>query len=269
MIYRLLRCLLGTKNQSIIDHKSEILRLAATAERYSEHPLAGALREAAKAANMVLGDPQDFQSFPGMGVRAQVDGWSVLVGNRRLIEETAAVNTDLGALQAEEQAQGKTLLYVALDGKLVGVFSAMDTLRQEVPEALRQMEALGIRRIELLTGDNQPTARALVAALGDGLEIHYRADLLPEDKIQIVREYQQSGSVVVMVGDGVNDAPALAQADIGIAMCSQRRSRQQPGCRGGAYCLDARGLAAGAGGHPSRPAHNGGGENEYCLYCGV
>jgi Cd2+/Zn2+-exporting ATPase/Cu+-exporting ATPase len=211
----------GGEKSIIINQRSEILRLAATAERYSEHPLAGALREAAKAANMVLGDPQDFQSFPGRGARAQVDGRSVLVGNRRLVEVNSEVHTDLDRLQAEKQAEGKTLLYIALDGKLVGVFTAMDTLRQEVPEALRQMRTLGIQRIELLTGDNQPTARALVAALGDGLEIHYRADLLPEDKIQIVRDYQQSGSVVVMVGDGVNDAPALAQADIGIAMCSR------------------------------------------------
>ncbi len=209
----------GVKSE-IIDQKLEILRLAASAERYSEHPLAGALREAAKAAEVVLGEPQDFQSIPGMGVRAQVDERSVLVGNRRLIEENAEVSADLDSLHAGYQALGQTLLYVALDGRLVGVFTAMDTLRQEVPEALRQMSALGIRRIELLTGDNQPTAMALVAALGEGLELHYQADLLPEDKIRIVRGYQQKGNVVMMVGDGINDAPALAQADIGIAMRS-------------------------------------------------
>jgi P-type Cu+ transporter len=211
----------GGEKSQITNQESEILRLAASAERFSEHPLAGALREAAKAADMALGEPQDFQSIPGLGVRARVDGHSVLVGNRRLVEENAAVNTDLDSLQAGYQAQGKTLLYVALDGKLVGVFTAMDTLRQEVPEALRQVSALGIQRIELLTGDNQPTARALAAALGDELELHYQADLLPEDKIRIVRGYQQSGSVVIMVGDGINDAPALAQADIGIAMRSR------------------------------------------------
>jgi len=210
----------GNFKSKFSNQKEKILRLAASAERYSEHPLAGALREAAKAANTALGEPQDFQSIPGMGVRAQVDGRTVLVGNRRLVEEEIEAHTDLDTLQAEYQAQGKTLLYIALDGKLVGVFTAMDTLRQEVPDALRQMDVLGIRRIELLTGDSEPAAKALVGVIGDGLELHYRADLLPEDKIQIVRDYQRKGHVVVMVGDGINDAPALAQADVGIAMRS-------------------------------------------------
>ena len=210
----------GDFKSTFLNQKAKILRLAASAERYSEHPLAGALREAAKAANTALGEPQDFQSIPGMGVRAQVDGRTVLVGNRRLVEEEIEAHTDLDTLQAEYQAQGKTLLYIALDGKLVGVFTAMDTLRQEVPDALRQMDVLGIRRIELLTGDSEPAAKALVGVIGDGLELHYRADLLPKDKIQIVRDYQRKGHVVVMVGDGINDAPALAQADVGIAMRS-------------------------------------------------
>lgn len=111
-------------------------------------------------------------------------------------------------------AQGKTLLWVARDGALVGLIAAADTLRAEVPAALAELRELGVRRIELLTGDNERTATVLAGQLG----VAYRAELLPEDKIRIVREYQAQGHRVVMVGDGVNDAPALAQADVGIAM---------------------------------------------------
>lgn len=188
---------------------SDILLLAASAERYSEHPLAEAVRLAAHAQGLALLEPQGFTPIPGLGVQAQVNGRQVVVGSPRLLPETHA----LPALQ-ELQAQGKTLLVVVVDGKAVGVLAAADTLRPEVPAALAQLRALGIQHLELLTGDHTPSAQALAQELG----VSFRANLLPEDKIRVVQEYQEQGHKVVMIGDGVNDAPALAQANVGMAM---------------------------------------------------
>jgi Cd2+/Zn2+-exporting ATPase/Cu+-exporting ATPase len=186
-----------------------LLALAASAEKYSEHPLAEAVRRAARAQGLALAEPAQFEALPGYGVRARVDGQPVAVGGRRLLPEGAPV-PEGGALEAA----GKTLLYVIHQERLAGLLAAADTSRPEVPAALAEVRALGVRHIELLTGDNERSAAALAGRLG----IAYRANLLPEDKIAIVKAYQAQGRVVVMVGDGVNDAPALAQANVGIAM---------------------------------------------------
>lgn len=187
----------------------ELLRIAAAAEHGSEHPLAEAVRQHAAEQGQAIPSADDFESVPGHGVRARVDGRSVSVGNH-LLNSTG----ELPDIARSLQAAGKTVLLVTIDGEWAGVLAAEDTVRDEVPAALEQIRELGISNITLLTGDHHAVGSALAAKLG----IDYRADLLPDDKIAVVKEYQERGHTVMMVGDGVNDAPAIAQADVGIAM---------------------------------------------------
>src|SRR5216683_2635302 len=189
--------------------QDEVLALAASVERDSEHPLAEAVRQAAAERALPLSEPEHFEAVPGLGVRAEVNGVTISVGNVRMMASSAPVEVT----QALER-QGMTLLLVEQADEMIGILAAADTIRPEVPAALSRLRALGISTIELLTGDNERVAAAQATVLG----ITSRAELLPEDKIRIVKAYQAQGHTVVMIGDGVNDAPALAQADVGIAM---------------------------------------------------
>lgn len=218
--------------QSLTEGQKNLLSLAASAERYSEHPLAEAVRSAAVRFSLPVAEPQDFTSTVGVGVRAIVDGVPVSVGRMSVVErQTQLLPGALGAssqrtvsgLQeaaAHLESQGKTVLYVFQGDQPLGLLAASDTFRLEVPQAISRLKEMGIERIELLTGDNEQSAAALVEHIQkqNGIRIDYRAGLFPEDKIKIVKDYQSKGRTVVMVGDGINDAPALAQADVGIAM---------------------------------------------------
>ncbi|MDR7533019.1 MAG: cation-translocating P-type ATPase [Armatimonadota bacterium] len=198
----------------------EVLALAAAAERDSEHPLAEAVRAAARARGLVARAPDHVEMIPGVGVRAVLDGALVTVG-RCDAADAGMLPGEVDALQAD----GRTLMVVRRDDAPVGVLAAADATRAEVPAALADLRALGFRHIEILTGDHEGAAAAVAGELG----VAYRARLLPEEKIAVVRDYQARGHTVVMVGDGVNDAPALAQADVGIAM----------GAAGSAIALEA------------------------------
>jgi Cd2+/Zn2+-exporting ATPase/Cu+-exporting ATPase len=192
-----------------------ILRLAATAERLSEHPVAVAVRQAAHERGLTPSGPDEFQPLVGLGVRALSGGAQLLVGNRQLLErEGVEVPAGAKAQATAWQAAGKTAFFLAVDGRVVGLLAVADSPRPEVPKALAAMKQMGIERFLLLTGDNEWVARALAAQLG----IEYRAEMLPEEKIAVVKALQEEGHTVLMVGDGVNDAPALAQADVGVAM---------------------------------------------------
>jgi Cd2+/Zn2+-exporting ATPase/Cu+-exporting ATPase len=144
-----------------------------------------------------------------MGVKVEVNGHQVVVGGKRLVQFKGN-----DTLVKKLELQGKTPIFVEQDEKLIGILAAEDTLRSEIPDALSDLCAMGTEHIELLTGDNAISAASLANQLG----ITYQADLLPQDKIAVVKKYQREGHTVIMVGDGVNDAPALAQADVGIAM---------------------------------------------------
>ncbi|WP_349617185.1 heavy metal translocating P-type ATPase [Azotobacter salinestris] len=196
--------------------REDALRLAASLEVGSEHPLAEALLEGARVQGTALAPLQGFDSIPGHGVRGEIDGQSVLLGNRRLMEREGVPLGDAAAELERLQADGKTAMLLASGGRLAAIVAVADTLKPEAREAIAGLRAERIE-VVMLTGDNARTAAAISRALGIDRVI---ADVLPSDKARVVKELQAAGKVVAMVGDGVNDAPALATADIGIAIGS-------------------------------------------------
>ncbi|MCC6856759.1 MAG: copper-translocating P-type ATPase, partial [Microbacteriaceae bacterium] len=193
--------------------ESELVRLAASAEQHSEHPLAAAIVREAAARGLSLTEPIGFQAVVGHGVEATVDGHVVLVGKAALLAQRS-IRSVLAEKAAGLAALGRTPMYVAVDGREAGIIAVADTVRPESKDAIATMHALGLR-VVMMTGDNQRTAEAVASQVG--VDVVF-ADVLPRDKADKVKALQAEGHVVGMVGDGINDAPALAQADVGLAV---------------------------------------------------
>lgn len=192
----------------------EVLRLAASLDQGSEHPLADAIVKAARALGLSLDKPSQFESSSGIGVRGLVSGHKVLLGNTALMQQ-AGLGVDGLMPQAEKlRAEGASVMYLAVDGRLAGLLAVSDPIKTSTPEALEALKAAGLR-IVMATGDGLTTARAVGQRLGID-EVH--GEVKPADKLDLVAQLQREGRVVAMAGDGINDAPALAKADVGIAM---------------------------------------------------
>jgi Cu+-exporting ATPase len=191
-----------------------VLRLAASAERGSEHPLGESIVEHAKAQGVTLGDATAFGAIPGHGIEATIDGVRVLLGNAKLMADRAVALGSLDAAAERMAADGKTPMFVAADGRAIGLVAVADTLKPGAAEAVAGLRRLGLD-VWMITGDNRRTADAIARQVG--IE-HVLAEVLPEGKSAKVKELQALGRRVGMVGDGINDAPALAQADVGLAI---------------------------------------------------
>jgi Cd2+/Zn2+-exporting ATPase len=195
--------------------ETELLRLAAIAEKLSEHPLGRAVVQAALAREVAVPDPEEFTVLPGLGVRARIDDGEVVIGRPRLLSEQGiTVDPDVAARATNLAAVGRTVILVAHNSQVVGMLVLEDTLRPEASKVIMRLKKLGIRTV-LVTGDNSVTAQRIAGELGIS-EVH--ADVLPAQKVEIVKQLQAKGFNVAFVGDGVNDGPALATANVGVAM---------------------------------------------------
>jgi Cu+-exporting ATPase len=194
--------------------ETEFLRLAASVEDASEHPLGEAIVAEAKARRLPLSRPAAFTAEAGRGVSAEVDGMQVQVGNLRWMQERGLGLNGLGPDLDRLQSEGKTAVLVAVDNELRGIFAVADTLKEHSAEAVAALHKMGLK-VAMITGDNRIVAEAIAQRLGLDTVV---AEVLPEQKVAEVRKLQELGEVVAMVGDGINDAPALAQADLGIAI---------------------------------------------------
>ena len=194
--------------------EAELLRLAASLERGSEHPLAEAIVAGAEERGLELAGVEEFKAAAGKGVTGQVEGRSVALGNAGLLADLGIGGADAGESANQRRDEGETVMFVAVEGRLAGLLSVADPVKDTTPEALQALRREGLN-IVMVTGDNERTAKAVASRLGID---QIRADVLPQDKARITKELQAGGAQVAMAGDGVNDAPALAQADVGIAM---------------------------------------------------
>jgi len=193
-----------------------LLQITASAEKHSEHPLGMAIVAGASARGLELFSAENFQALPGLGIQAVINGITVLAGNRKLMDTQGITLSTLETASDKLSTEGKTPMYVAFDGKLAGIIAVADVLKQSSQQAIEKLHQMGIT-VAMITGDNAKTASAIARQVGIDIVL---AEVLPQDKASEVKKLQEQGNVVAMVGDGINDAPALAQADIGIAIGS-------------------------------------------------
>jgi len=194
--------------------EADILRLAASVERASEHPLADAIVRAAKERHLDLGRVEEFDSPTGKGATGKVEGKTVVLGNSNFLKSLGIETQPLNDQSERLRGDGATVINIAVNGRLAGLFAIADPVKPSTPDALKALAAEGIKVI-MLTGDNRTTANAVARKLGI---TDVEAEVLPDQKIAVVTKLQKAGRIVAMAGDGVNDAPALAAADVGIAM---------------------------------------------------
>jgi len=194
--------------------EKDILRLAASLERASEHPLAEAIVQGAEERGVELTSAENFQSVTGKGVTGVVDGHQVALGNLKLLQSLGIDAGDLPQQADRQRTEGQTVMLLAIDGKAAGLIGVADPIKETTPEAIRDLHAEGIR-VVMLTGDSRKTAEAVAARLNID---QVQAEVLPEQKAEVVKKLQAEGRIVAMAGDGINDAPALAQAHVGVAM---------------------------------------------------
>ena len=196
--------------------ENEVLRLAAIVEQNSEHPLGEAIIDSARSRHLPIENVTKFEAVPGQGVIAQLEGRTLLLGNRRLMTEQQVSLDELGIEAERLEYEGKTTMYVAVDGKTIGIIAVADTIKDTAITAINELHRMGME-VAMITGDNRLTAEAIGRQVGID---RVMAEVLPEEKAMEVKRLQEEGKSVAMVGDGINDAPALAQADVGIAIGS-------------------------------------------------
>jgi Cu+-exporting ATPase len=194
--------------------RDEVLRLAASLEAGSEHPLAAAILRGAEAKGLQLAKAENFEAVTGQGVEGRIEARKAALGNARLMQSLGVDVTPLAKAAEDRRKQGETVMFLSVDGKLAGIVAVADPIKATARESIAKLHALGLQII-MATGDNETTAKAVAARLGID---QIRAGMRPEDKLTLIDELQHKGRVVAMAGDGVNDAPALAKADVGIAM---------------------------------------------------
>jgi Cu+-exporting ATPase len=194
--------------------EDELVRLAASLEQGSEHPLAAAIVKAAKDRGLTLPPANLFQSRTGQGVSGDVEGRKVLIGNAGLFQQSGISAAELTQRADDLRRSGQTVVFVALDGTLVGLIGIADSIKSSTVQALRDLKAEGLHLV-MLTGDSRATAEAVAKSLGI---VEFEAEVLPQTKAEVIQRLQKAGRIVAMAGDGINDAPALAQANVGIAM---------------------------------------------------